>query len=205
MRHFLSHLAALIVVFAFTTQSFGDIVLVNEDFSAGAGIVTGGNAGAGFTATGGVGTLSGNGTDTFVSIGVENISIPEFALGGQLSFQVDNLGGVVNPVTRWLQVNVDDNNIFLGRMFGSTDDAILLNHADDNMTNIGTTTIAAGTTELDLLFVTTVDFNATPLPNGEIARLGSFVATFTAVPEPTSGILLVLGATCFVGLRRRSL
>lgn len=172
----------------------------------GAGLVVNGNAGGGFTASGGVGTLSGNGSDTFVSVGVENITNPSFALGGQLTFQVDNIGSVANPVTRWLQVDVDNNNSFSGRMFGSTEDAVLLNHADDATTNVGTTTIPVGTTELDLLFVTTVDFGGTALPAGEIARLGSFFAEFTpnAVPEPASTTLLALGATCIFGMRRRS-
>jgi hypothetical protein len=206
MKQVLLCAAALVTLLALTTaESFGEIVLVNEDFSTGVGAVTGGNAGAGFTAAGGVGTLSGNGTDTFVSFGVENISIPELALGGQLTFQVDNLGGAANNVTRWLQVNVDDVNVFSGRNFGGTNDVALLNHGDVDGA-MGTTTIAPGTTELDLLFVTTVDFASTPLPAGEIARAGSFFAEFTpnAIPEPASGTLVLLGTTLLIGIRRRS-
>ncbi len=181
MKNFLSCLTALSVVIAFATPSIGQIVLVDEDFSTGPGLVVGGNSSVdgGFTVTGGVGTLTGNGTDTFYSVGVEGITDASLAMGGQLTVMVDNLGAVANPVTRWIQVDVDGNNVFMGRSFGDSNEPGILNHADDGMTNVGTTTIPAGTTELDVLFVTTVNFNDVPLPAGEIARLGSFFVEFT--------------------------
>jgi hypothetical protein len=118
-------------------------------------------------------------------MGVENITDASLALGGQLKFEVDNLGGVASPVTRWLQVNVDNANTFIGRAFGSTSDAALVVHADDPADPTSfTTTIPAGTTELDLFFVMTVDFGGTPVPNAVIARVGSFVAEFT--PDGTT-------------------
>lgn len=186
------------------TSQAAPIVLFDEDFSVDAGALTGGNGVAGFTAGGGVGSLAGNGTDTFTSIGVPNIMIPEFALGGELTFRVDNLGGAANDVTRWLQIDVDNGNPFSGDQFGPTNNAGILVHDDDGGA-VGSQTIAAGTTELDLLFVTTVDFGGTPLPAGEVARLGSFYAEFTpAIPEPTTAALIGLGCVSVLGMRRRS-
>ncbi len=205
MKHFLTHAVALIAVLAFTSISTAQITLINEDFTTGPGAVTGGNGAAGFAAAGGVGTLTGNGSDTFFSIGVTGLSIPEFALGGQLSFQVEQLGLVANPISRFLQVNIDGANVFLGNEFGGTNDTVLLDHGDGTV-NTGTATIPAGTNSLDLLYVTHVDFGTTSVPNAEIARLGSFTAVFTpnAIPEPASTTLLALGATCFLGMRRRN-
>lgn len=184
------------------SSSYGAIILVDEDFSLGAGAITGGNGAATFTAGGGVGSLAGNGADTFISIGAIDITNPAFALGGQLTFRVDNLGGATNNVTRWLQVDVDNANVFSGRQFGPSNDAALIFHSDVDGSG-GTTTIAPGTTELDLLFVTTVDFGGTALPAGEIARLGSFYAEFTPAPEPSSALLVALGCLSGLGLRRR--
>lgn len=204
MQRNLTLLMACGLAAVFASASFAaPIVLVDEDFSVDAGVVTGGNAGAGqFTAGGGVGSLSGNGTDTFVSIGVDGIAFPELALGGELTFRVDNLGGAANDVTRWLQINVDGGNPFSGDKFGGTNAPALLVHDDDGGV-AGSQTIAAGATDLALLFVTTVDFASTPLPAGEIARLGSFYAEFTpAIPEPTSAMLLVIGAAGFLARRK---
>lgn len=197
-------LVSLSVSLMFSSTN-AQIIIANEDFSTGVGLVTGGNAGANFSASGGVGILNGNGVDTFISIGIADVMFPELAMGGELTFQVDNLGGAANPVTTWLQLDVDNVNTG-GRNFVSTGNPLLMNHSNDDADAdgfAGTTTIPVGTTELDLLLVTTVDFGGSALPAAEIARVGSFFAEFTPVPEPASAALLGLGCLSLLGLRQR--